>query len=58
MTLRIFITPRANTDIDEEFNYIAQSNYIQSFAQLAPTLLLINTVQISLINENIFNNLM
>ena len=26
MTLRIFITPQANFDIDEKFNYIAQNN--------------------------------
>lgn len=26
MTLRIFITSKANTDIDEEFNYIAQND--------------------------------
>ena len=26
MTLRIFITPKANTDIDDSFNYIAQNN--------------------------------
>ncbi len=26
MTLRIFITPKANTDIDDLFNYIAQNN--------------------------------
>ncbi|WP_017747469.1 type II toxin-antitoxin system RelE/ParE family toxin [Scytonema hofmannii] len=26
MTLRIFITPKANLDIDDLFNYIAQNN--------------------------------
>jgi toxin ParE1/3/4 len=26
MTLRIFITPKANIDIDDSFNYIAQNN--------------------------------